>query len=456
MRSPPPESGATQGTPAPSLGRPLQTWRSLAPATRRLLAARFWRSISQGALVVDLALYLHALGWPGTSIGMVLTGGGLLGAALTMVVGVTSDRLRRKPFLLAYEGLSCACALVALSTSQPLLLSAAIVLAGFGRGANGAAGPFSPAEQAWLAEAVDPSRRGFVYSVNTAFGFVGMAIGALAAASPAWWQGTLGAAGSFRPLFFIVLLGNAINFVLVAGAPETAKAARPAHRPSEPGLRPQHSEAHSRENGFLLRLVGLNTLNGLAIGLTGPLMAYWFAMKFNVGPSAIGPVMAATFAVTALSAFATARMTQSFGLVRSVQWGRAAGLVLLVLLPVMPFYALAALAYLLRSAFNRGTIGARQALVVSAVRDHRRGFAVSLNVLSMMLPMSIGPAVAGAFIGARWFIAPFYIAAALQALYVLLYGPVFRPYEEETRGEKRETRKSDSPLRDEEHGGTTR
>jgi MFS family permease len=360
----------------------------------------------------------------------VLTGGGLAGATLALLVGITSDRFRRKPFLLAYEGLSCACALVALSTTQPFLLAVAIVLAGFGRGANGAAGPFSPAEQAWLAEAVEPPRRGFVYSINTSFGFVGMSLGALAAAAPTFWRGALGQAGSFRPLFFIVLLGNVVNLVLLVGTPEKSKPSRPAQLSSDTRRVIVPSTARTHENGFLLRLIGLNALNGLAIGLTGPLMAYWFAMKFHAGPGAIGPVMAATFAITAVAALVAAPITQRFGLVRSVQWGRSFGLALLLILPLMPAYALASIAYILRSALNRGTIGARQALVVSVVRDHRRGFAVSVNILSQMLPMSIGPVIAGAMIGARWFTAPFYIAAVLQGLYVIFYGRVFRPYEE--------------------------
>lgn len=48
----------------------------LQPTTRRLLLMRALRSIGQGALVVDFALYLHALGWSGTAIGLVLTAGG--------------------------------------------------------------------------------------------------------------------------------------------------------------------------------------------------------------------------------------------------------------------------------------------------------------------------------------------------------------------------------------------
>jgi len=409
------------------LRRGWEAWAGLARPTRRLLSARFWRSISQGALVVDLALYLHALGWTGTAIGMVLSGAGLAGAALNLAVGVSSDRLRRKPFLLAYEGLTCLCALVAMTQSSPLLLAPAIVLAGFGRGANGAAGPFSPAEQAWLAESVAPAGRGMVYSLNTAIGFGGMALGAVAAALPAVWRATLGPAGSFRPLFGLVLLGNVVNLALLAGTAEkhrsVAQAAAPPSAPAEiPGSR-------ARENRFLRQLVGLNALNGMAVGLTGPMIAYWFALRFQIGPRVIGPLMAATFSATALSALVTGHLSQRVGLVRSVVWGRTGGLLLLVLMPIMPLYSLAALMYLLRSALNRGTLGARQALVVSAVHDERRGLAASMNALSMQLPMSLGPTFAGAMIGAGWFTTPFYVAAVFQGLYLLLYSKAFAPFE---------------------------
>ena len=399
-------------------------WSQLALSTRRLLAARFWRSISQGTLVVDLALFLHALGWHGASIGMVLGAGGLTGAGLNLLVGLISDRWRRKPFLIAYEVLTCICALTAIIATNSALLSIAIILGGFGRGANGAAGPFAPAEQAWLAEAVPAESRGMVYSVNTAIGFFGMTLGALAAAVPPFLAPVMGVAASFRPLFGLVLLGNAVNLVLLTQTPEVHK--------THP-VRPQKSKSNSvqrqTENDFLLRLVVLNAFNGLAIGLTGPLMAYWFAKRFHIGPSAIGPVLAVTFAVTGLAALAVGKMTREIGLVRAVVWGRGGGLLLLLLLPVMPYYWLASLIYILRSALNRGTVGARQALVMTAVRDDRRSFAASLNALSMQLPQSLGPAIAGALIGAGWFATPFYLAAALQGVYVWFYGRVFAPFE---------------------------
>jgi MFS family permease len=407
-----------------TLSRARTAWRQISRPARRLLAARFWRSLAQGMLVVDLALYLDTLGWSGTRIGIVLGAAGATGAALNLAVGVTSDRVGRKPFLLAYEVLTCACALVMMTHTSAPWLFPAIVLAGFGRGGNGAAGPFSPAEQAWLAESVAVSRRGFVYSINTAFGFVGMAIGCAAAGLAPLLAPSLGTGGSYRALFTLVLLGNAVNLVLLSTTAERKRDRVPEQ--IEPAAA---TGKRADEDSFLRRLAALNALNGMAIGITGPLIAYWFAMRFHVGPGRIGPVLAATFLATAFSAVVMARLSNRLGLVRPVVWGRTVGVGLLVLLPLMPAYTLAGLAYLLRSAVNRGTIGVRQALVVSVVRDERRGFASSMNALSAQIPMSVGPVIAGAMIGARLFVVPFYVAAALQGLYVLLYGRVFPSYE---------------------------
>jgi hypothetical protein len=218
-----------------------------------------------------------------------------------------------------------------------------------------------------------------------------------------------------------------VDLALLARTTETHRSA--AHTAAPPAGSGESPGSRARENRFLRQLVGMNALNGMAIGLTGPLIAYWFALRFHIGPSVIGPVMAATFSATALSALVTGQLSRRVGLVRSVVWGRSGGLLLLVLMPIMPLYSLAALMYLLRSALNRGTLGARQALVVSAVQDERRGFAASLNALSMQLPQSLGPTVAGTMIGAGWFITPFLVAATLQGLSLLLYGRAFGPIE---------------------------
>ena len=398
-----------------------------------MLLARAFRSVGQGALVVDLALYLHALGWTGFAIGLVLSGAGLFGALLSLGVGIASDRLRRRPFLLIYEGIVLVCSIAAFLTSQLIILSCAIVAAGFGRGANGAAGPFSPVEQAWLAEEVLPERRGRVYSLNTALGFFGMGFGALFAILPSVLSGPFGQVNSnnlmypssYRPLFIIVGLATIVNLVLLWNAKEQYAASRHSATRSTKDTDPS---AFKRENRMLTGLVLLNSFNGMAIGFTGPLISYWFALRFGVGPEAIGPVMSATFIITGAASLITGKMTERIGIVRSVVWARLIGLVMLIALPLMPFYWLASLVYLLRSAFNRGSVGARQALTVGLVRDERRGLATSLNAVSMQLPQSVGPSIAGYLFSAGDLVLPFYIGALLQGIYVFAYGRFFRDY----------------------------
>ncbi len=396
-----------------------------------MIIARAFRSVGQGALVVGLALYLHALGWSGFRIGWILSAAGLFGALLSLGVGIASDRMKRKPFLLVYESMSLLCSVAALLSAQPFLLSLIIIIAGFGRGANGAAGPFSPVEQAWLAEEVQAQKRGIVFSINTAFGFFGMSLGALFAMSPALLNNWLFHRGvttpvialAYRPLFAIVAASTIVNIFLILKASERNSATRQLRIPKKDKA---EQRILKQENKMLTGLVILNSFNGLAVGFTGPLISYWFAIRFGVGPDVIAPMMSATFFVTGISSFITGKASERIGIVTSIVWARLVGLILLIMLPLMPFFWLASLIYLLRSAFNRGSVGARQALTVGLVRDKRRGFATSLNALSMQVPRSIGPGIAGYLFSSGELELPFYIGAVLQGVYLVLYGRFFK------------------------------
>ena len=406
---------------------------NLHPTTRTLVLARSLRSLGQGALVVDMTLYMHALGWSGLRIGMILTAAGLFGAMMSLGVGIASDRLRRRPFLLVYEFIILICSLAALFTAQPVILSAAIIIAGFGRGANGAAGPFSPVEQAWLAEEVAPSRRGTVYSMNTAYGFFGMGLGALLAMLPeflSYWSGFAHTAltvtpGAYRPVFIVVAAASLVNLWLIFQANENYY-----HRLRQRAVpvTDEDTRVRKEENKMLAGLVFLNSFNGLAVGFTGPLISYWFAIKFGVGPASIAPMMALTFFITGISSLLTGKLSLKTGIVKIVVRARFMGLLLLILLPFVPFFWLASLVYLLRSALNRGSVGARQALTVGLVRDQRRGLATSLNALSMQLPQSLGPTFAGFLFSTGQLMVPFILGAVCQGVYLLLYGKFFRKH----------------------------
>ncbi|MGH8801797.1 MAG: MFS transporter, partial [Casimicrobiaceae bacterium] len=299
---------------------------------RLLIGMRATRSVGQGAMVASFTLYLHALGWSGTAIGAVLTGALLFGTLLTMVVGPLSDRGGRRVFLLGYDLVQALVAVIAMTTATPWLLVAAGVIGGFGRGANGSAGPFSPVEQAWLAIELPMQRRGTVFSANSAVGFIGMGVGATLAAFPAWWFGHAMSAGDFRLLFVLPLAGSLASFTLMWLAREPVI---PASRDRSAG---GESAIRREENRLLAKLVLANSLNGLGIGLVGPLIAYWFALRFERGLSAIGLGLALAFASSAVGALIAGAIARRHGIMRTVLWMRGTGIVLLVAMPLVPWF----------------------------------------------------------------------------------------------------------------------
>src|SRR5699024_10842405 len=218
------------------------------------------RSLGQGAMVAAFTLYLHALGWSGTAIGAVLMGALLVGAAMTIAVGPLSDRGGRRWFLIAYDILQVAAAITAMVTTTPWLLVTAAIFGGFGRGANGSAGPFAPIEQAWFAIELPIERRGGVFSRNSAVGFIGMAVGAALAAVPPWILGHQLDLDGYRALFMLPLVGSLVSLALLWAAREPIIPDRDDATP-EADSREKH-----QENRLLRRLVAVNLLNGTAIG----------------------------------------------------------------------------------------------------------------------------------------------------------------------------------------------
>lgn len=409
---------------------------SIHPTAKRLILARGLRSISQGIAVVDLTLYLKTLQWSAPAIGSVLTAASLFGAALILFVGPASDRLGRKGFLLAYETMTILAAALSAITANPVVLSIVIIAAGFGRGQSGAAGPFSPAEQAWLASVVRREDRGFVFSLNNAVGFFGMAIGAVLAGMTPLWHEQLPGAASYRPLFAIMGFISILCWLVIFSTPRDTQTSREETAAAPKPDRIQEREIRSQENTSLLKLCAVNAINGLAVGMTGPLIAYWFSLRFGASSTQIGLTLALSFIFTGISSLLTGAISQRFGMVRSVVWLRTIGTVLMVLLPIVPSFWLASAIYVVRSGLNRGTQGARSALSTSLTRDSRRGFAVSMNALSMRLPSSVGPTISGYMLGAGALALPFWVTAGLQMVYVVLYGRIFSKYD---RGDRAPT-----------------
>jgi MFS family permease len=393
------------------------------------MAARVARSVGQGALVVDFALYLHALHWSAIHIGGLYSVSLLVGALATLIVGPLSDRFGAKRFLLGYEAVQIGAAIIALSTAQPLWLSLAAILGAFGRGANGGAGPFAPAEQSWMSRSVSNKQWGQIFHLNTSVGLAGMAVGALLATVPGLLNAVLPGPEAYRSLFIVVLLGSLVCLFFLRRAGESSLSAEEVDQDASPATKLENpaivADKPSSVGRVLLRFGAINALNGLGIGMVGPLMAYWFHLRFGVGPAAIGAAMALAFFSAALMSLLGLRLTRRFGMVGTVTRMRLLGLMMMLALPFAPVFWLAMLLYIFRAALNQGSIGSRQALFLGLVGKDKRGLAATVNSLSLQAPRAIGPSIAGLFFEAEMLVPPFLLAVALQGMYLALFRQFF-------------------------------
>ncbi|BBF65405.1 MFS transporter [Acidithiobacillus sp. 'AMD consortium'] len=387
------------------------------------MGARAARSVGQGALVVDFALYLHALHWSALTIGLLYSASLLVGAVATLLVGPLSDQYGAKGFLLGYEAVQLIAASIALSTAQPVWLTLAAVLGGFGRGANGGAGPFAPAEQSWMSRSVTRGQWGQVFHLNTSIGLLGMAAGATLATLPGILAGVLPGTEAYRLLFLVVLLGSLICLLFLGAAKESTVDTASAVQSEQIQTAPP--EVRKPIWRVLLTFGTINALNGLGIGMVGPLMAYWFHLRFGVGPAAIGGAMALAFVSAAVMSLIGLRLIRRFGLVGTVLRMRLLGLALLLALPFAPFFWVAMLLFIARAALNQGSIGSRQALFLGLVGKSQRGLAATVNSLSVQAPRSIGPTITAMFFQAEMLVTPFLVAGALQGAYLYFFQRFF-------------------------------
>src|SRR5713101_4703406 len=149
-----------------------------------LLATRALRGLADGAVSVILPSYLTLIGFSPLRVGAIVFGTLMGSAALTLWVGLATDRLGRRRVLIA------ACALMLLTgigfatmTSFWPLFVVAVV--GTLNPSAGDVSLFLPVEQAALAEAAEPRDLTAMFALYNVAGAMAGAFGALASGVPA-------------------------------------------------------------------------------------------------------------------------------------------------------------------------------------------------------------------------------------------------------------------------------
>jgi MFS family permease len=389
---------------------------------RLLFTGRALRSLSLGYLNIIVPIYLVSLGYSAVRIGVIFTAGSLGSMALTAAVGLMADRFGRKPLLIAL-GLFAATSglLFALSHSFGVLLFAAAlgtIGRGGGAGSGGSFGPYFPAEQALIAEHAGDQRRTSAFGVVSLIGVLAGAAGSLVATTPSLLHHVFGLelATGERALFVLTaVLGVAMAVVIlpVRERPRTPRASGA----------PRLGAATRR---MLPRFLITNATNGVAVGMLGPVVVYWFHVRYGATSAELGTLYFFANIAAAPSNLLAPLFAKRLGSVSAVVSARSVAVLLLAAMAIVPTFWLAGILFLLRTQVNTISGPIRQSFLMGVVDEEDRSTAAGISNLPLQALSSAGPTVAGQLMQSVALSLPILVAAALQAVNAALYYAFFR------------------------------
>jgi hypothetical protein len=287
------------------------------------------------------------------------------------------------------------------------------------------AGPFSPMEHAILPETVPRSARNSAFAWYNVFAFLPAALGSLAAG--VWLEAArrlgMDDLAAYRRMFWAYGVAGVLLTVLYSQLSRSRRSGEGAPRAEGPIAR----GGLERSRRVVLELAALQGLDALAGGfIIQGLLAYWFHLRFGVGAEALGPLFFGTSLLSALSFLAASRVADRVGLLNTMVFTHLPSNVLLLAVPLMPTFPLAAAVLLVRHLLSQMDVPARQAYTMALVAPEERPAAAGITSSVRALAQSVAPALSGSAMVTAATGLPFFLAGGLKIVYDLSLYARFR------------------------------
>jgi MFS family permease len=387
-----------------------------------LMGTRTARGFGAGALSIVIALDLAASGYTAFAIGLLL--GLALGGAAAWALAVPRIELhwrRRSVFVLSAAALAVGGALLWIDVANPVILIAALLLGGIVAGGADVS-PLGALEQAALAGTTADSARTQTYAVYNLLGYVGVALGALAAGPLNAVSGPAFAGFPSGPhdatLLFYSLLGLSL---VPAYRGLTAEVDRRVY-----GERPSPLSPPSRP--IVYSLSTLFAVDAFAGGLiVNSLVVYYFSTRFQPGIDALGLVFFLSNLAAGLSLVFAAPLARRFGLVNTMVFSHIPSNVFLILVVFAPSFLIASSLWVARATLSQMDVPTRQSYTQAVVPAEDRAAAAGYTTAARSC-QAFGAPVTGSFLaaGGPWVAAPFALAGCVKIGYDLAVYSRFR------------------------------
>jgi MFS family permease len=351
-------------------------------------------------------------------------------AVMTALWGYLSDRFGRKRILILLAALTIVSNAIFVFFSHLFFIIAAVTIANVGAGGSGGGqggGPMSPVELALLAEKCTPEERNTVFSTNSFVGSIMGSLGALLSGLPQHLQENQGwsAVSSYKPLF-------ALTIVFSIGLIFAYSNITERHQPRTPTKK---IETRRTRFGFVTKMSLLGMIDNLGAGLVGPLIAYWFFLRFGVELKSLGFMFFLSYFLAALSFLAAPIIARHLGVVRTMAFSHGLASILYLCLPLAPTFFVGASMTVLRSFLAYMDNPLRNSFVMGIVRPEDRGSAAGITTLSRHVPVTISPTLSAYMMQAFSLNVPIALGGLLQLFHDCVFYILFRdvkPPEERT------------------------
>jgi len=240
----------------------------------------------------------------------------------------------------------------------------------------------------------------------------------------------------YRSLFALTAVLGATMALLVVPVRESHRGGGQASAAlAGGGARPRAKAPHtgrlvlgmSRKSWRLVvRFMITGAANGLAIGMLGPLLVYWFYRRFGVDAAAIGRLYFLLNLIAAAPYLLANRMAARFGSVLAVVICRGIATVMMIVMVLMPSFWLAGLVYGARMIFNTLSVPIRQSFLMGVIPPRERSSAAGMASFPVQAGSSISPYIAGYLMQQISLEMPLELAALLQGINAALYYVFFR------------------------------
>ncbi len=395
-----------------------------------LYLTRTVRGFGLGGLSVVLAITLAQAGYAPILVGL-WVGLGLGGASLWSWGAPHAERRlgRKATFLLASAALSAGGALLFLAPGAPALVIGALLLGGVVTSGSdlGALPTLEQSALGSLSSAEERTRRFVEYNL---LGYVGLAVGALAAA-PLSSVSLLPRLGG-GPHDGVLLLYAALGVCLMP-------AYLALHLPSSP-VTPASAPLLSAESKrHVLWLSGLFSVDAFGGGMVAnSLVAYWLELKFHPSPFLLGSIFFLSSLAAGGSLLLALPVAKRLGLVRTMVFTHLPSSLLLALVPFVPSLLAASSVWVARASLSQMDVPTRQSFVQALVAPGERTAAAGYTTAARSSTALGGP-LTGLFLGlgGGFLAGPFVLAGSVKVAYDLALFRRFRdvvPPEEASRG----------------------